>query len=104
MHFSDSQPYRHSGISAFEVTKSIMTAILITIIIIITIIVMMVMIVIVIIMTVNSFFALSVQYHTNALHALNMPITKIMIITLTIFTSKNCFYSRVLSISNEWAF
>ena len=86
-----------------------MTAILITIIII-TIIIMMVMIVIVImivivaIMTVNSFFALSVKHHTNVLHALNMPITKIMIITLTIFTSKNCFYSQVLSISNEWAF
>ena len=37
------------------------------------------------------FLALSVQYHTNTFHALNMLIP--IIVTLTLFKSKKYFYS-----------
>ena len=56
MHFPDSQPCRHRDISGFEVTKSIMITMLVTIIIMImiVIIVIVIMTVGVIIITTNS--------------------------------------------------
>ena len=53
MHFPDSEPCRHSGISGFEVTRSIVITMLITNIIIMIVIITIV-IMIVIIITANS--------------------------------------------------